>query len=114
MKTYTKTIVVALACGALTVALLGAAAAPAAAPTAEVKIANFSFAPASITVAAGTTVTWVNHDDMAHNVVSGDPKLFHSKALDTNDKFSFTFTKPGKYPYICGMHPKMTGEVIVQ
>jgi|HubBroStandDraft_6_1064221.scaffolds.fasta_scaffold1156408_1 plastocyanin len=81
--------------------------------TAAVKIDNFSFAPATLTVAAGTTVTWVNHDDIPHNVVSTDG-LFKSKVIDTDEKFSFTFTKAGTFPYFCGIHPKMTGKVVVQ
>jgi len=80
---------------------------------AEVKIDNFSFGPAALTVAAGTTVTWVNHDDIPHNVQSTD-KLFKSKVMDTDEKFSFTFAKAGEYPYFCGIHPKMTGKVIVK
>ena len=81
--------------------------------TAEVKIDNFSFGPATLTVAAGTTVTWTNRDDIPHTVVSDD-KVFKSKVLDTDEKFSFTFTKPGTYPYFCSIHPKMTGKVVVQ
>lgn len=82
---------------------------------AEVKIDNFSFGPASLTVPVGTTVTWVNHDDIPHTVVSSDdPKVFKSKVLDTDEKFSFTFTKAGTYPYFCSIHPKMTGKVVVQ
>jgi plastocyanin len=81
--------------------------------TAEVKIDNFSFGPATLTVAVGTTVTWVNHDDIPHNVVSTDG-LFKSKVMDTDEKFSFTFTKAGTFPYFCGIHPKMTGKVVVQ
>jgi len=83
------------------------------ASTAEVKIDNFVFGPAAITVAVGTTVTWINRDDIPHTVVSTD-KIFKSKVLDTDEKFSFTFTKPGEYPYFCSIHPKMTGKVIVQ
>jgi plastocyanin len=79
----------------------------------EVKIDNFSFTPASITVTAGTTVTWTNRDDIPHTVVSDD-KVFKSKVLDTDEKFSYTFSKPGTYPYFCSVHPKMTGKVIVQ
>ena len=83
--------------------------------TTEVKIDNFSFGPASLTVAVGTTVTWTNRDDIPHTVVStDDAKMFKSKVLDTDDKFSFTFTKAGTYPYFCSIHPKMTGKVIVQ
>ena len=81
--------------------------------TAEVKIDNFSFGPATLTVAAGTMVTWTNRDDIPHTVVSED-KVFKSKVLDTDEKFSFTFTKPGTYPYFCSIHPKMTGKVVVQ
>jgi len=83
--------------------------------TSEVKIDNFSFSPATLTVPAGTTVTWTNRDDIPHTVVStDDPRVFKSKVLDTDEKFSFTFSKPGTYPYFCSIHPKMTGKVIVQ
>jgi plastocyanin len=81
--------------------------------TLEVKIDNFSFGPAELTVPVGTTVTWTNRDDIPHTVVSND-KLFKSKVLDTDEKFSFTFSKPGTYPYFCSIHPKMTGNVVVQ
>lgn len=81
----------------------------------EVKIDNFSFGPASLTVSVGSTVTWTNRDDIPHTVVSADdPKVFKSKVLDTDEKFSFTFTKAGTYAYFCSVHPKMTGKVIVQ
>jgi plastocyanin len=83
------------------------------APATEVKIDNFSFGPAAIAVAAGTTVTWTNHDDIPHTVVADD-KSFKSKVLDTDEKFSYTFTKPGTYSYFCSIHPKMTGKVVVQ
>ena len=83
--------------------------------SAEVKIDNFSFTPATLTVAVGTTVTWTNRDDIPHTVVStDDPKAFKSKVLDTDEKFSFTFSKPGTYPYFCSVHPKMTGTVVVK
>src|ERR1700677_3333814 len=83
------------------------------AASADVKIDNFSFGPQTITVGVGTTVTWTNRDDIPHTVVSTDG-VFKSKALDTDDKFSFVFSKPGTYPYFCSIHPKMTGQVIVQ
>lgn len=83
------------------------------ASTAEVKIDNFSFGPAAITISVGTTVTWINRDDIPHTVVSTE-KVFKSKVLDTDEKFSYTFTKPGEYPYFCSIHPKMTGKVVVQ
>lgn len=83
--------------------------------TSEVKIDNFSFSPQVLTIAVGTTVTWTNRDDIPHTVVStDDPKAFKSKVLDTDEKFSFTFTKPGSYAYFCSVHPKMTGKVTVQ
>src|SRR5215831_581650 len=72
-----------------------------------VTIDNFSFTPREITVAAGTKVTWVNRDDVPHTVV-GNKKEFGSKALDTDDRFSFTFDKPGSYEYFCSVHPMMT------
>src|SRR5438105_1219827 len=64
--------------------------------SAKVKIDNFSFGPAEVTIAAGTTITWTNQDDVPH-VVASEDKLFKSKPLDTDDHFSFTFTKPGTY-----------------
>ena len=102
---------------ALAVILLGAAAALAAQPAptaaAEVEIDQFAFVPQRITVKAGTTVTWINEDDAPHTVASSS-KLFKSKALDTGDKFSFTFTTPGTYDYFCAVHPRMTGKIVVK
>jgi plastocyanin len=83
------------------------------AATVEVKIDNFSFSPATITVPVGTTVRWTNRDDIPHTVVNDDQK-FASKALDTDEQYSYTFTKPGTYGYFCSIHPKMTGKVVVQ
>lgn len=84
-----------------------------AATDAIVKIDNFSFSPASLTVPVGTTVRWTNADDIPHTVVSDD-KVFKSKALDTDEQFTYTFTKPGTYGYFCGLHPKMTAQIVVQ
>ena len=81
--------------------------------TTEVKIDNFSFGPQTLTVAVGTTVTWTNRDDIPHTVVSTDG-VFKSKVRDTDEKFSYTFTKAGEYPYYCSVHPKMTGKIVVQ
>ena len=81
---------------------------------ATVKIDNFSFGPATITIPAGSTVTWTNSDDVPHVVTSDDNKMFKSKALDTDDHFSFTFAKPGTYNYYCAIHPKMTAKIVVQ
>ncbi|MGB8012622.1 MAG: cupredoxin family copper-binding protein [Terriglobales bacterium] len=80
---------------------------------AEVKIDNFSFGPQTLTVAVGTKVTWTNRDDIPHTAVSTEG-VFKSKVMDTDEKFSYTFTKAGTYPYYCTIHPKMTGKVVVQ
>ena len=95
--------------------LVALAAAPRAsrAEATEVKIDNFVYNPQQITVKAGSTVTWVNHDDIPHTVTS-KTGAFRSKALDTDDKFSFTFATPGSYPYFCALHPHMTGTIVVE
>jgi plastocyanin len=80
---------------------------------ASIAIDNFSFTPREITIAPGTTITWVNHDDVPHTVVSADKK-FKSKAMDTDDQFSFTFTDAGTYTYFCSVHPIMVGKIIVK
>jgi amicyanin len=77
------------------------------------KIENFTFVPQHLTVKTGTTVTWTNADDIPHAVAS-TTKAFKSKVLDTNDKFSFTFTSAGTYEYFCSLHPHMTGTVVVE
>jgi plastocyanin len=79
---------------------------------AEVTIDNFSFGPQTVTVPVGATVTWTNRDDIPHTVVSTDG-VFKSK-VDTDEKFSYTFTKAGTYSYFCSVHPKMTGKIVVQ
>ncbi len=96
----------------LTAASAHAAAPAPAGPT--VKIDNFTFGPAALTVKVGTTVTWTNNDDIPHSVVSSDHTTFKSKVLDTDQSFSFTFTKAGEYAYFCSLHPHMTGKVVVQ
>src|SRR4029077_6708830 len=78
-----------------------------------VKIDNFTFAPQKLTVKAGTTITWVNEDDIPHTVVA-TTLAFRSKALDTDDKFTFTFSTPGTFEYFCSLHPKMTGTIVVE
>ena len=80
---------------------------------AEVKIDNFSFSPETLTVVVNTAVTWVNKDDVPHVIASND-RVFKSKGLDTDEKYSYTFTKPGTYAYYCSIHPKMTGKIVVQ
>ena len=79
----------------------------------EIVIANFSFEPATLIVKAGTTVTWVNHDDEPHTATATD-KRFNSKTLDNGDRFSQEFNAPGVYNYYCALHPKMTGKIIVK
>lgn len=87
----------------------------AAAAPAQVTIDNFAFEPDTLTVAAGTKVTWVNHDNEPHTVVSADKALrFKSQALDTNDNFSFVFDKPGTYKYFCSVHTFMVGTIDVK
>ena len=80
---------------------------------ASVTIDNFVFEPARLTIKAGTTVTWVNRDDIPHTVASKD-RLFKSKAMDTEESYSFTFTTPGEYDYFCSLHPHMTGTIVVE
>jgi plastocyanin len=92
---------------------IGLSAAPATATDATVKIDNFTFGPKVLTVKAGTTVTWVNQDDIPHTIVDKSRKVFRSKPLDTDDQYSFTFTQPGTYDYFCGLHPHMTAQVVV-
>jgi plastocyanin len=79
-----------------------------------VTIDNFSFAPATLTVKAGTTVTWTNRDDIPHGIASANNAFKRGPALDTNDSFSFTFTTPGTYQFFCYLHPKMVGSIVVE
>ena len=107
-----RAVVVAMLFGPLVGALL-AFGAVAAEEANVVTIDNFSFTAPELTVAVGTTVKWVNHDDIPHNVVASN-KAFRSKPLDTDDSYSFTFASAGSYDYFCGLHPKMQGKIIVQ
>lgn len=77
-----------------------------------VTIDNFTFEPAQLTIKVGATVTWKNRDDIPHTVVSAGK--FRSKAMDTDDSYSFTFTTPGTYKYFCYVHPHMTGTIVVE
>jgi plastocyanin len=111
---------VAAAAG-LTLALGGAvvvAQQVAAAGSAEIAIENFAFLPATLTVPPGTTVTWSNHDEEPHNVVdvpvAGQPRVFRSQAVDGGEKYSFVFSQPGTYNYICSIHPRMQGTIVVK
>ena len=80
---------------------------------AEVRVDNFTFSPPTLTVTAGTTVTWVNGDDIPHAIAAKN-RSFRSKTLDTDGRFSFTFTTPGEYDYFCTLHPHMVGKVVVK
>ena len=78
----------------------------------EVRVDNFTFTPETLTVSVNSAVTWLNKDDIPHVIASNDG-LFKSKALDTDQQYSFTFTKAGTYPYFCAIHPKMVGKIVV-
>jgi len=107
-----RALVVAMLLGPLFGAALAFRTVAAEGPS-EIKIDNLAFGPKELTVAPGTTVTWVNRDDLPHSVVDKS-KAFRSKTLDTNNSFSFTFANAGTFDYICGLHPQMTGKIIVQ
>ena len=79
----------------------------------QIVVDNFTFTPATLTVSPNTIVKWVNKDDVPH-VIASDQGLFKSKALDTDDVYSYTFTKAGSYSYYCSIHPKMVGKIIVR
>ena len=80
-----------------------------------VAIDNFNFKPKELTVTPGTTVTWTNHDDVPHTATtSAGPATFDSKTLDSDDRYSFTFTQPGTYQYYCKVHPHMKATVVVK
>jgi amicyanin len=87
--------------------------APGAPPGAQVVVATLSVGPATLAVPVGTAVTWTNHDDIPHNVVSPEQK-FKSPVLDTDQKYSHTFDVAGTYKYYCSLHPRMTGQVVVR
>jgi plastocyanin len=80
---------------------------------AQVVIDNFTFSPTPLKVNAGTTVTWVNHDDIPHSIVCPALKV-HSHALDTDDTFTYKFDQAGTFDYLCGNHPHMRGQVVVE
>jgi plastocyanin len=83
--------------------------------TKTIEITDFKFDPKEIAISPGTKVTWVNHDDVPHTATAdGDSPAFDSKALDTDEKYSFTFKNAGTFPYHCKVHPHMTGTVTVK
>ena len=82
--------------------------------TSMVSIDNFSFGPQTLTVKAGTTVTWTNRDDIPHGIASSNNAFKKSGALDTDESYSFTFTALGTYQYFCYLHPHMVGSIVVE
>jgi plastocyanin len=101
--------------GALLAAPGGVAAQQLATAPATIEIDNFTFTPGTLTVPAGTTVTWVNKDEEPHTVVNlGQPRLFKSPGLDTGESFSVKLDRPGTYEYICTIHSHMHGTIIVK
>jgi plastocyanin len=97
----------------VTIAAATAVAPSRAANATQVKIADFIFSPAAITVPVGTTVTWTNEDDIPH-LVRETHSRFKSAALDTGDSYSYTFMVAGEYEYFCVLHPHMTAKVVVK
>ena len=79
----------------------------------EIVIDNFTFSPTPLTVKAGTVVTWVNHDDIPHSIVCPTLKV-KSHPMDTDESFAFRFETVGTYDYLCGLHPHMHGQIVVQ
>ena len=92
----------------------GVLVAKAASPATAISIDNFTFTPQTVTVKAGTTVSWTNKDDIPHGVAWVNNIFTRSKAMDTDDSSSFTFTTPGTYQYFCYVHPHMTGTIVVE
>jgi plastocyanin len=108
-----RSVIVPMLVGPLIGAMLAAASVAAQDATNVVTIDNFTFTPPELMVVVGTTVKWVNRDDIPHLVVNKD-KAFRSKALDTDDSFSYTFASAGTFDYFCALHPHMVGKVIVK
>jgi plastocyanin len=111
--TRNRGLVVALLLGPVVGAMLAFGAVAAQDASDVITIDNFTFTPKELTVAVGTTVKWVNHDDIPHTLVNKD-KVFRSQALDTDDSYSYTFTSAGTFDYFCGLHPYMVGKIIVK
>jgi plastocyanin len=101
------------AVAALCLIALSAPCGVAPADTTQILIKDFMFAPVTLTVTAGSTVSWINKDDEPHTVVS-DAGLFRSGAVDTDERFSFKFEQPGTYHFTCSIHPRMVGTIVVK
>ena len=82
--------------------------------TNTIEIRDFAFNPPTLTVKSGEKITWINHDEEPHTVVSVGKKFQKSSALDTDQEFSITAAAPGTYEYFCSVHPKMTGTIVVE
>ncbi len=108
-----KSLLVAAALAAGAPAAFGGDMAPLATTPAVIVIRDFEFNPSVLTVAPGTTVTWVNEDESPHTVTE-QAKLFRSAALDTSDRFTYTFAQPGEFAYYCTLHPMMVGKIVVK
>jgi plastocyanin len=108
-----RALVVALLLGPVIGALLAFGAVAAQDATNVITIDNFTFSPKELTVAVGTTIKWVNHDDIPHTVVEKQT-TFRSRLLDTDDAYSYTFTSAGAFDYFCGLHPHMVGQIIAK
>ncbi len=111
-----RSMIVAATLGAGTATIMAAVVLPGRADTASlaVSIDNFTFTPPSLTVKAGTTVTWTNKDDIPHGIASSGNAFAKSPALDTDQNYSFTFTTPGTFQYFCYIHPHMVGTIVVE
>jgi plastocyanin len=107
-----RAVVVAMLLGPILGAMLALGTVAAQDATNVITVDNFTFSPKELTVAVGTTVKWVNHDDIPHTIVE-KKTTFRSKALDTDDSYSYTFTSAGSFDYFCGLHPHMVGKVVV-
>lgn len=124
MVSIAAMLLVVTACGGSQGGIAAVASAAMAAPgtttrntpaaTAAISIRDFAFEPATLSISAGSKVTWTNRDDEPHLVVSADARFHASPALDTDDTYAAVFAKPGTYGYFCSIHPHMVGRIVVK
>ena len=115
ITSFTRRTLIALSSAAMLATAGGAVAQQVATGAAEIDIKNFAFEPQTLTVAAGTAVTWVNQDEEPHNIVDlAKPHVFRSPGIDGGEKYTFVFDKPGTYEYVCSVHPHMHGTIVVK
>ena len=112
--TISRAVMFAMLLGPIIGSMIALVAVAAQDPTSVITIDNFTFAPKELNVAVGTTIKWVNHDDIPHSVVGKDKAFRSPPALDTDESYSFTFTTAGTFDYSCGLHPQMVGKVVVK